>query len=171
MEPREFEQTVDAHYADLYRFALSLAKNPDDACDLTQQTFAIFAQKGDTVRDPAKQKSWLFTTLYREFLRQGVRSRRIVSMEETSLEGFAAPLPESSSRTAEQHEMLEALASLDDSQRVILTLFYLNDHSYKEIAGMLALPIGTVMSRLSRAKEALRHRLHNQPPEGINSPS
>src|SRR5260370_37391009 len=64
----DFEQLVDAHYAALYRFALSLAKNEMDAADLTQQTFYIWAEKGRDLRDPGKAKSWLFTTLYREFL-------------------------------------------------------------------------------------------------------
>ncbi len=169
MQLPDFEQTVDAYYADLYRFALSLAKNQDDACDLTQQAFAVFAEKGHSVRDFAKQKSWLFTTLYRLFLRQEARSKRVISIEEATLENVAAPLPENSSRTAEQAEMLEALASLEESQRIILTLFYLHDLSYKRIAGMLALPIGTVMSRLSRARAALRERLQDRPPEGISS--
>src|SRR5260370_15889803 len=67
----DFEQLVDAHYAALYRFALSLAKNEMDAADLTQQTFYIWAEKGRDLRDPGKAKSWLFTTLYREFLGGG----------------------------------------------------------------------------------------------------
>lgn len=168
MEPRDFEHLVDAHYADLYRFAFSLAKNEGDACDLTQQTFAIFARKGDEIRDAGKRKSWLFTTLYREFLRQGARAKRIVSMEEAGLEDHAAPTPEESSRSVEQAEMLAALAALDEPQRAILTLFYLDDLSYKEIAEVLALPMGTVMSRLARAKGALRARLQDGPNKGIN---
>ena len=64
-----FTQLVDANYASLFRFALSLAKNQADACDLTQQTFYIWATKGAALRDITKAKSWLFTTLYREFLR------------------------------------------------------------------------------------------------------
>jgi len=168
MEPREFEQLVDAHYADLYRFAFSLARNPDDACDLTQQTFVIFAQKGAELRDVTKRKSWLFTTLYREFLRQGTRAKRVVSMAGAELEDHAAEVQAEGTRSAEQGEMLEALASLEESQRTILSLFYMDDCSYKTIAEILGLPVGTVMSRLSRAKEALRARLHDGPPEGIN---
>ena len=60
-----FTQLVDAHYAPLYRFALSLTRNSSDAGDLTQQTFFIWAKKGEQLRDAAKAKSWLFTTLYR----------------------------------------------------------------------------------------------------------
>jgi len=64
----EFQELVDAHYQPLYRFAYSLAKNPDKAADLVQQTYCIWAQKGDQLKDRSKAKTWLFTTLYREFL-------------------------------------------------------------------------------------------------------
>ena len=165
MEPRDFERLVDAHYQDLYRFAFSLAKNEDDACDLTQQTFVIFARKMDDLREDSKVKSWLFTTLYREFLRQGTRAKKVVSMEEADLEAHAAHTPEDASRAASHSEMLDALASLDEAQRTILTLFYLDDCSYKVIAEVLGLPIGTVMSRLSRAKESLRDRMRESPPQ------
>jgi RNA polymerase sigma-70 factor (ECF subfamily) len=161
MDPREFEKLVELYYADLYRFAHSLARNPDDASDLVQQTFATYARKGDDLRDSTKAKSWLFTTLYREFLKQTARGRRVVSIDETTLENTApAPATNDAPRAAEQQELLEALAALEDSQRAILSLFYLDQLSYKEIAAALELPIGTVMSRLSRAKDALRARLH-----------
>ncbi|MFP6879595.1 MAG: sigma factor, partial [Roseibacillus sp.] len=64
----EFEELVDAHFQPLYRFAFSLAKDPDRAADLVQQTFVIWAQKGHQLKDRSKAKTWLFTTLYREHL-------------------------------------------------------------------------------------------------------
>jgi RNA polymerase sigma-70 factor (ECF subfamily) len=162
MDPRNFQNLVEQYYAELYRFAFSLARNGDDASDLTQQTFAIFARKGDDLRDPAKCKSWLFTTLYREFLKEASRSKRIVSMdgEDASPGDLAVSNIPSPSRTAEHHEALEALASLEESHRSVLSLFYLDHCPYHEIAEILGVPIGTVMSRISRAKEALRERLH-----------
>ena len=62
-----FETLVATYYQPLYKFAYSLTKSPDDAGDLTQQTFLIWAEKGHTLRDPSKAKSWLFTSPYREF--------------------------------------------------------------------------------------------------------
>ena len=63
-----FEAIVSEHYEALYRFALTLTRAESDACDLTQHTFYVWATKGQQMRDPARAKSWLFTTLYRSFL-------------------------------------------------------------------------------------------------------
>src|SRR5271166_1753153 len=82
MSNEGFTQLVDAHYAQLYRFALSLARNAPDAGDLVQQTFFIWATKGHGVRELSKAKSWLFTTLYREFLRGRRRDSRSSSLED-----------------------------------------------------------------------------------------
>src|SRR6266571_3500892 len=68
MPSDDFEQIVSQHYESLYRFAFSLARTEADACDLTQQTFYIWAAKGHQLQDRTKVKSWLFTTLHREFL-------------------------------------------------------------------------------------------------------
>src|ERR1044071_1030074 len=65
----DFEQMVEVYYMPLYRFALSLSREPCDAADLTQQTFLLWAAKGHQLREQSKVKTWLFTTLYREFLR------------------------------------------------------------------------------------------------------
>src|SRR3989442_3704667 len=62
MDSDDFEQIVCQHYEPLYRFALSLTHAEADACDLTQQTFYIWATKGHQLRDRSKIKSWLFTT-------------------------------------------------------------------------------------------------------------
>lgn len=164
----DFEAIVSLYYEDLFRFAFSLARNRDEACDLTQQTYAIYAEKGRQVRDRSKVKSWLFTTLYREFLRLRERGRRLVSMDDEETHVPEQAVESDSERAAEHAELLAVLTSLDAAHREILTLFYLHQHAYKDIAAILDVPIGTVMSRLSRAKESLRRKLETAaPPEGI----
>ncbi len=160
MGAAEFEQLIASYSDDLYRFALSLARNGDAACDLVQQTFLVFAEKGDAIREPDKRKNWLFTTLYREFLRTCARNRRLVAMEDVEWEQIAEP--SDAQRSAEHGVLLAGLAALEDSHRAILSLFYLDQHSYKDIAEILEIPMGTVMSRLSRAKQALRERLEKR---------
>lgn len=160
MNEKTFSQLVDAHYAPLYQFALSLARNQADAVDLVQQTFYIWATKGHALREIAKVKSWLFTTLYREFLRVRRRDTRATSIEELppTEKELAA---EEFDRTAGLDAMvvMEALQSVEEIFRVPLTFFYLEELSYQEIAEILDVPICTVMSRLSRGKAQLRAEL------------
>ncbi len=160
----EFEALVAAHYAPLYRFALSLARNEADASDLTQQAFYLLATKGTQIREQSKAKSWLATTLYREFLNSRRRSTRF---EHVSVEQDAAELPSVEPDLARDLDGATAIAALQnvpEPYRAPLTLFYLQDHSYQEIAEILDIPIGTVMSRLSRGKTELRHLLTEAPP-------
>ena len=155
-----FTQLVDAHYAPLYRFALSLTKSAADACDLTQQTFFIWAKKGSQLRDGSKAKSWLFTTLYREFLRGRRRAEHVTALEDLGPVEADPPAPEVDRVTGMDASLVvEALQEVDEVYRAPLTLFYLQELSYKEIAEALEVPIGTVMSRLSRGKAQLRASL------------
>lgn len=151
--------TVEAYYSHLYRFAYSLAKNEDEAGDLTQQTFLIYAQKGDSVRDKSKLKSWLFTTLYREFLRVRRRGQTVVMQEPEIIEAEAPVVSPNITRQLDAGLAVSALEEIEEIYRAPLTLFYLEDQSYKEISETLELPIGTVMSRLSRGKIKLKEAL------------
>jgi RNA polymerase sigma-70 factor (ECF subfamily) len=160
MSSEVFTQLVDAHYASLYRFALSLARNSADAGDLVQQTFFIWATKGHGLREAAKAKSWLFTTLYREFLRNRRRDARATSIEDLPPgEGDLAAEDVDRVARLDAAAVMVALQSVDEAFRAPLTLFYIEDLSYQEIAGTLDVPIGTVMSRLSRGKAQLRAAL------------
>lgn len=151
-----FETLVATYYQALYKFAWSLSKSADDAADLTQQTFLIWAEKGHNLRESSKVKSWLFTTLYREFLRQNRRGQKVAPMDQEILETRQDTSLTSSARQLEGKEALEALDSLDPVYREPLILFYMEDLAYKEIAEVLDIPMGTVMSRLARGKSQLK---------------
>ncbi len=157
MQDEFFPALVETYYAALYRFALSLAKNPSDAGDLTQQTFFVWATKGHALRDESKAKSWLFTTLYREFLRTRRRGARLTAIDD--LAPGEQDIPDAEIDLVAKLDaqlVLEALQEVDEAFREPVALFYLQDLSYLEIAEILAVPIGTVMSRLSRGKAQLR---------------
>ena len=160
----EFAELVDAHYQALFRFGMSLTRDVERASDLVQETFCIWAAKGDQLRDRSKAKTWLFTTLHREFLSQRRRASRFSDepLDEAAAEAVAAP-HEDAERQMDGHRAMELLGALDESYRTPLALFYLQQHSYKEIAEILDVPIGTVMSRLSRGKEMLRKRMTAEP--------
>ena len=154
-----FESIVADYYQPLYKFAYSLSKSPDDASDLTQQTFLIWGEKGHTLRDNSKVKSWLFTSLYREFLRQNRRSRKVAPIDQEILETHKDPELVNSVRQLEGTEAMEALQELEETYREPLSLFYLKNMAYKDIAEILDIPIGTVMSRLARGKARLKEKL------------
>ncbi|NBB79535.1 MAG: sigma-70 family RNA polymerase sigma factor [Verrucomicrobia bacterium] len=158
MDPEElnFEDIVSDYYQPLYRFGYSLAKTEHEAKDLVQQTFCTYAEKGDSVRDSSKIKSWLFTTLYREFISRVRKNKRIDHYEPEILEATAGSTESTVRRSTDGSRILESLEKVDTNYRLPLTLFYMKDLSYKEIAETLDLPIGTVMSRLSRGKAQLR---------------
>lgn len=151
---------VDRHYAALYRFGLSLSGKPEAASDLVQQTYFLWAQKGHQLRDASKAKSWLFTTLYREYL---ATYRRNVKFQHIELDETTGDLPTIAPevlRELDGNTVMDSLSAVDEVYRAPLTLFYIDELPYKEIASVLDVPIGTVMSRLSRGKEQLRRLLN-----------
>lgn len=174
MGAEDFEAVVKHYYASLYRFALSLTHQEGDACDLTQQTFYIWATKGHQLRDPSKVKTWLFTTLHREFLHMRRHQDRI-SLQEPSESEADWPTfdPELADRLDGQ-TLVALLSQVDLVFQAPVALFYLEDLSYKEIAETLQVPLGTVKSRIARGLAQL-HRLiasrKSTPPSERNSPA
>jgi len=162
---KEIENLVSAHHAKLYRFAFSLARNEAEAADLTQQTYFKLTTKGNQIREAGKAKSWLFTTLYREFLALKRHSNRFVSIDsdddcdQHSSRAPVATVEADAVSKADANIVLDALSQVREIYRAPLALFYIDDLSYREIADILDIPMGTVMSRLARGKEDLRARL------------
>jgi RNA polymerase sigma-70 factor (ECF subfamily) len=154
----KIEELVQSHYASLYRYAFRLAGRGAEAEDLTQEAFCQAQLKLPQLRDPERARNWLFAilrNLYLHRLRAGKREQTL------SLEGLgelpervADPLPE-----VEPERLQEALNALPEMFRSPIILYYFEDFSYRDIAEQMDVPIGTVMSRLARAKTFLRARL------------
>jgi RNA polymerase sigma-70 factor (ECF subfamily) len=155
----EFERLVEEYYPLLYRFAFSLTHSESDACDLTQDTFLIWARKGHQMRDRGKVKSWLYTTLHREFLQKHRRITRFPEVEITQAEPELPEIPAASPERLDRGMILKAVAGLDANFQSVVALFYLEDYSYPEIAEILGIPLGTVKSRISRGVAQLQQRL------------
>ena len=151
-----FETLVTEHYETLFRFAMSLTQMESDACDLTQQTFYVWATKGHQLRDVSKAKTWLFTTLHRLFLNTREKQGRFCHYES---EEASPQLPVFSPNQADHldsADVLAALGKVDEVYQAAVALFYLEDYAYKEIAAILDVPIGTVKSRIARGITQLR---------------
>ena len=157
----DFEELVQQHYRGLYQFAFSLTRKEAEARDLTQQTFYIWATKGHQLRDASKVKTWLFSTLHREFLKT---KRRQTRFPHVNLEKVDGDIPAVSPVVVSQMDgatVLEALSRVEEIYQAPLALFYLEDYSYKEIAEILEVPMGTVQSRIARGRVEIRKVLND----------
>ena len=155
--PLDVGQIVAEHHETLYRYAYRLAGSATDAEDLTQQVFLIAQQKLDQVRDAQCVRGWLFTVLRNCYLKSR-RQRLPVTAASADLD--INTVPEDVAECEVDSERLQAaINALDDDFKITVLLFYFEHRSYREIGEALEIPIGTVMSRLARAKARLRERL------------
>ncbi|MEM8736607.1 MAG: RNA polymerase sigma factor [Planctomycetota bacterium] len=142
---------------DVYRYLYWLSGNPNTAEDITQETFLRTVKalrSGSGPHDLNKAKAWLLTVARNEFLRacQKQRIPQSNGLENTVEEAT----PEEGSRLDEAEWLHHGLAQLKSDSRIVVVMHYFEQASYAEIAETLQIPIGTVMSRLSRAKAQLR---------------
>jgi RNA polymerase sigma-70 factor (ECF subfamily) len=160
----------------LYNVAFKYAGNHYDAEDLVQETLYTAYSKFHQLRDNRKLKSWMFTILRNHFLK-GQRKKApihedefedgidyLTQLESISLQQDAASVYE---RKVEAETIQSILDKLPEKYKAVLIVYYMEDSTYQEIAEMLEVPIGTVMSRLSRAKQMMKKALLKS---AINAP-
>src|SRR5262245_19772670 len=159
---RTVQRLVDDHYLALYRYAYRLSGSAADAEDLTQEPFCKAQRCLGQLRDTGRAKPWLFSILRNAYLHRVRAGQNVhcVSLEDVGdlAEPPAEPLPE-----IEPERLQQALNELPEVFRTPLILFYFEEFSYRDIAEQMDLPLGTVMSRLARAKAYLRGRLFPAP--------
>ncbi|MCX7425449.1 MAG: sigma-70 family RNA polymerase sigma factor [Planctomycetia bacterium] len=149
---------VAQHHLDVYRYAYRLSGNQEDAEDLTQQVFLVAQENLAQLRTPEAARSWLFTILKRCFFKSRQRFKPMLAGNmQLNLENIAEPVP--AADQIDRERLQHALDELPPKHRLVLVMFYFEEASYREIAERLELPLGTVMSRLARAKARLRERL------------
>src|SRR4051794_13589650 len=158
--PHTVQRLVDEHYAALYRYAYRLSGSSADAEDLTQEAFCKAQLNFAQLRDPARARPWLFSILRNAYLHRvrADRQQHCVSLE--GLGDLAGPLPEPLP-DIDPEQLQQALNELPEVFRTPIILYYFEEFGYREIAEQMDLPLGTVMSRLARAKAYLRSRLQS----------
>lgn len=156
----QIEQLIPA----LRRFAWGLCRDPHDADDLVQDCIERALSRWHLRRPDGNLRAWLFTILYNEFIngrRRLMRRGSMTSIDELMTE---PSIQEDQEQNLHVKDVMDGIGRLPADHRAVLLLVGTEDLSYEEAARVLGVPIGTVMSRLSRARERLRGLLNHDPP-------
>ena len=173
-----FEADALASLDSLYRTALRLTHRPADAEDLVQETYLKAFRAADQFKPGTNLRAWLFTILHNTARnRARDRAREHVDVDSEAVERAVdgddgSGVPQASSETPETlllrdvltPELQAALDALPPAFREAVWLRDVEEFSYAEIADVLAIPVGTVMSRISRGRRLLFDRLHHLRP-------
>jgi RNA polymerase sigma-70 factor (ECF subfamily) len=162
--PEEAAQ-IEPHIAGLRRFARALLRGDrDGADDLVQDSLERALSRWHSHRREASLRGWLYTILYNRFLSEVGRRKRVGLYERLAeVDEEALPGVEGGQYSALEHRDLKrAFATLPEEQRSVLLLVAVEDLSYEETARVLGVPVGTVMSRLSRGRERLRRTMSGE---------
>ena len=155
---------IEPHIPGLRRFACALLRGDrQGADDLVQDCLERAVSRWHLRRAEGDVRSWLYTILYNRFLSEKHRQGRR-GVPDALLEVVEAELPGidgGQDRALEHRDLLRAFEALPEEQRSVLLLIGIEDLSYGEAARVLGVPIGTVMSRLSRGRERLRHYMND----------
>jgi RNA polymerase sigma-70 factor (ECF subfamily) len=154
----DLPRLVVDHAGVLYGYAFRLTGSAADAEDLTQQTFLIAHQKLSQLRDAGCARGWLFAVLRRAYLKSQQKTRRL-PMASAALDIETIPDQIVADLVVDRELLQAAINELPAAYKLVVLSFYFENLSYREIAEQFELPVGTVMSRLSRAKNQIRSRL------------
>ncbi|HXO58997.1 MAG TPA: sigma-70 family RNA polymerase sigma factor [Candidatus Acidoferrum sp.] len=168
-DPEAFTQLMMQYQVPLYNMALRMVGRPDDAADIAQEAFTRAWQKIRTLRD-APFKSWLFqiaANLCYDHFRRGKRYGSMPEDDQTSNVvslGIATPDPQERAEASERNRLVrESIQALEPDMRLAIILRDVNGMAYDEIAGVMGVPLGTVKSRIARARAQVQERLQQHP--------
>jgi len=166
-EPAGFEELTMPLFPSLYNFAQWLTRDRDEAEDLVQETFAKALRGFASFQPDTSFKSWIFRILKNTFLtsRAGLRAHPMVPLasEDEAPSGSSDETPESILLAHVSRELVrEAIEALAPAFREVVILRDVEGLAYQEVADTLAIPIGTVMSRLSRGRREIRRHVQTR---------
>ncbi|MFB2550212.1 sigma-70 family RNA polymerase sigma factor [Ensifer soli] len=157
MEQKDRPFDVIGQLASLRRYARSLVRSPDDAEDLVHDALVKAYERRSTFREGGSVRTWLFSILHNthvDRLRKRLADRR---RDDDAAEALAgAAIEAGQDHAVRLAQVREAFYALPEEQRVALHLVAIEDLSYQEAADALGIPVGTLMSRISRARQRLR---------------
>jgi RNA polymerase sigma-70 factor (ECF subfamily) len=166
---QDFEKTTLPHLNAVARFALSLTRDRANADDLVQETYLRAYRGWKTFRPDSDARRWLFAICRNTFLRALRQRNRMVECEEGDPDALPAVMSHVQAVQSGLGDLFEridvrpaierAVNSLPEPHHSVLVLVDLEDHSYEETAAILKLPIGTVRSRLFRARRLIQEAL------------
>ncbi|MDB5872504.1 MAG: subfamily polymerase sigma-24 subunit [Ramlibacter sp.] len=145
----------------LRRYARALTGDPWAADDLVQDTLERACAKWQLWTAGSDLRAWLFTLMHNLFLNQ--RRAAKVALNSVSIDDVAAELHAPPSNSDDPMDISRCLQRLPADQRAVLLLVAMEDMSYQDAAKVLGIPLGTVMSRLSRARSRLRELMEGEP--------
>jgi RNA polymerase sigma-70 factor (ECF subfamily) len=164
-----FTQLIVQYQIPLYNMALRMVGRPDDAADIAQEAFLRAWEKIRTLRD-APFKSWLFqiaANLCYDHFRRGRRYGVMPDEDQTVTSnglGIATPDPQERAEANERTRLVrDSISALDHDMRIAIILRDVNGMAYDEIAAVLRVPLGTVKSRIARARAQVQDRLQQHP--------
>ena len=153
------ERLVDEHYQSVYRWLLQLCRHREHAADLTQETFVQVWDGLDGFRGQASLRTWIHRIAYHTYL----RTQRHPTPEPQPLSEVPdVPGPDTVQVALTRHLVHEALARLPEKQRDVVVLHYLHGLTAAEVAEVLQVPTGTVLSRLHTGRATLRELLTDE---------
>lgn len=158
-----FNEEAILHSAEIYRVALRMTRKKEDAEELVQETFMQAWSSFERYEPGTNCRAWLYAILFNKYSvarrKQFVQWKHIQEADEFVLEN--AVMPASISEHLTDETVIEALDQLPDYFRSIVILTDVYEFRYKEVSEILGIPIGTVMSRLNRARAKLKNSLAN----------
>lgn len=163
-DPASYAYLVDRYKNMAYTIALRILRNPEDAEDAAQESFIKAYQQIHQFESKSKFSTWLYTIVYRVSVSK-LKEKRIFAVEisdairEEYTSDFAIPQLENINLAEQQKYIKEAIARLPETEGLLITLFYMNDNSVKEIEAITGLSESNIKVKLFRARKILEDQL------------
>lgn len=158
-----WKQHILKFYKSLYAYAYRLTSNHDEAMDLVQETYYKVYSKYTSFQRGSNSRAWMFRILYHKFCSQYRKNSTAQNRINNYLTNNASQLNQDITNS----ELIESLVSLDQKYKAISLLYFLEEHTYREIEELTGLKLGTVKSRIYKSRELLKDTIKNK----INSRS